>query len=186
MTQTIYDLVIVGGGASGMMAAAVASENGASVALIEKNNRLGEKLRISGGGRCNITNAEFDLRALLKNYGKAEQFLYSAFTEFGVKDTIDYFTDLGLPIMVEARKRAFPVSEKADDVVHAMTHVLHKNNVDIIANTLVTKINHSKSTIFSITCGNRTIKGKSYILASGGTSRPETGATGAQCQITDA
>jgi len=178
MAQKIYDLVIVGGGASGIMAAVVASRKGASIAIIEKNNRLGEKLRISGGGRCNITNAEFDLRALLKNYGKAEQFLYSAFTEFGVRDTIDFFEEIGLPIKIEARKRAFPVSDSASDVVHALTHELHKYNVDIITDTRVTRINHSKTTIFSITCGNRTVKGRNYILASGGTSRPETGSTG--------
>ena len=178
MAQKIYDLVIVGGGASGMMAGVIASRKGASVALIEKNNRLGEKLRISGGGRCNITNAEFDLRTLLKNYGRAEQFLYSAFTDFGVADTIDFFKELGLPIKVEARKRAFPVSDKAEDVIHALTHELHKYKVDIITSSPVTKINHSKTTIFSVTCGNRTIKGRNYILASGGTSRPETGSTG--------
>ncbi len=178
MAQTIYDLVVVGGGASGMMTAIVSARNGATVALIEKNNQLGEKLRITGGGRCNITNAEFDLRTLLKNYGKAEQFLYSAFTEYGVQDTIDFFKQLGLPVKIEAHKRAFPVSEKAEDVVNALIHELHKNNVDIITSSPVTKINHSKNTIFSITCGNRTIKGRNYVLATGGTSRPETGATG--------
>lgn len=178
MTKLIYDLVVVGGGASGIMAAAVASKKGATVALIEKNKRLGEKLRISGGGRCNITNAEFDLRILLKNYGKAEKFLYSAFTEFGVQDTIDFFEYLGLPIKIEQKKRAFPVSEKAEDVVNVLAKELVKNNVDILTNCQVTKINHSKDTIFSITCGNRTVKGRKYILATGGASRPETGSTG--------
>ena len=74
-----YDIIIVGGGASGMMSAITTSECGASVLLIEKNKRLGEKLRITGGGRCNILNAEYNLRTLLKNFGEGEQFLYSAF-----------------------------------------------------------------------------------------------------------
>ena len=73
----VYDLIVVGGGASGMMAAGRASERGLRVLLLEKNKRLGEKLRISGGGRCNITNAEEDERMLLSKYGKAESFLYS-------------------------------------------------------------------------------------------------------------
>ena len=178
MAKKIYDLVVVGGGASGMMAAVVAARNGAKVALVEKNNRLGEKLRISGGGRCNITNAEFDLRTLLKNYGSAEKFLYSAFTEFGVQETIDFFVHLNLPIKVEQRKRAFPVSENAEDVVDVLRQELQKLNVDIITNSPVTKINHSKDIIFSVQCGNRIIKGNNYLLASGGTSRPETGSTG--------
>ena len=178
MTKTIYDLVVVGGGSSGMMTAIVAARKGAKVALVEKNKRLGEKLSISGGGRCNITNAEFDLRTLLENYGNAEKFLYSAFTEFGVQDTIDFFAQLNLPIKVEQRNRAFPVSEKAEDVVDVLTQELQKLNVDIITNCSVTKINHSKNTVFSVQCGYRIIKGAKYVLASGGTSRPETGSTG--------
>ena len=83
----MYDLIVVGGGASGMMAAGRAAELGARVLLLEKNKTLGAKLAISGGGRCNITNAEEDERVLLKAYGKAEQFLYSLFAQFGVKDT---------------------------------------------------------------------------------------------------
>ena len=86
-TKKTYDVLIVGGGASGMMAAAVASSLGKQVLVLEKNTRLGEKLRISGGGRCNITNNESDVRALLAHYGDAEQFLYSAFAQFGVADS---------------------------------------------------------------------------------------------------
>ena len=108
----IWDVIIVGGGASGMFSGAVASARGLSVLIIDKNNSLGEKLKITGGGRCNITNAEYDTRVLLKNYGVAEKFLYSPFSIFGVKDTFSFFEKKGLPLVVQARKRAFPITEK--------------------------------------------------------------------------
>ena len=112
-----------------MMAAGRAAERGARVLLLEKNKRLGEKLRISGGGRCNITNAEEDERILLKAYGKAEQFLYSLFAQFGVKDTFAFFESRGLPLSVQARKRAFPRSEKAADVVRVLESYIKKGGV---------------------------------------------------------
>ena len=111
-----YDLIVIGGGASGMMAAGVAASRGLRVLLLEKNKRLGEKLRISGGGRCNITNAELDERALLPQYGSAEQFLYSPFAQFGVKYTFNFFESRGLPLVVQGLKRAFPKTENAEDV----------------------------------------------------------------------
>ena len=78
--ETIYDVIIIGGGASGMMAGAISGAKGKKVLILEKNKDLGEKLKISGGGRCNITNAEKDIRKFLANYGSAEQFLYSSFS----------------------------------------------------------------------------------------------------------
>ena len=90
-----YDLIVVGGGASGLIAAGRAAERGKRVLLLEKNKKVGEKLKISGGGRCNITNAEFDIRELLPAYGNAEQFLYSLFSQFGVKDTFLFLNQEG-------------------------------------------------------------------------------------------
>ena len=176
--STTYDVLVIGGGASGMMAAIVAAQNGASVLLIEKNKRLGEKLRITGGGRCNIYNAEQDLKIYLKNYGKAEQFLYSAFTKFGTAETAEFFDSIKLPTKVEAKNRAFPVTEKAVDVVHALTNKLHRLGVTTLTSTVVTKINYSDGTIRSVECDSNIYKATSYILATGGTSRPETGSTG--------
>ena len=173
-----YDVIVIGGGASGMMAAIAAATQGVKVLIIEKNKRLGEKLRITGGGRCNITNAEEDMRVLLKNYGKAEKFLYSAFTTFGVSHTIEFFADLKLPIKIEDRKRAFPTSEKAVDVVHAMQNKLHRLGVELTLKTPVTDILIKDSTITGIRCGDTTYTATNYILATGGTSRPETGSTG--------
>ena len=120
VSQIKYDVIVVGGGASGLMAAGRAAERGLRVLLLEKNRKLGEKLRISGGGRCNITNAELDPHILLKAYGKAEQFFYSLFAQFGVKETFSFFEKKGLPLVVQARKRAFPKTEKAEDVVKVM------------------------------------------------------------------
>src|SRR3989338_3083129 len=99
-----FDVIIIGGGASGMMAAGVAAQNGAEVLILEKNKNLGEKLKITGGGRCNVTNAEYDIHILLKKYSQAEQFLYSAFSQFGVKDTFNFFESHGLPLVVQEHK----------------------------------------------------------------------------------
>ncbi|MCF7973052.1 MAG: FAD-dependent oxidoreductase, partial [Phycisphaerae bacterium] len=82
-----FDVIVVGGGAAGMMAAGRAAEQGRRVLLVEKNQALGEKLSITGGGRCNITNAEYNNRILLVNYGEAEKFLYSTFSRFAVEQT---------------------------------------------------------------------------------------------------
>ena len=90
MPNDIWDVIIIGGGASGMMAGAIASLDKKKVIILDKNKSLGEKLKITGGGRCNITNGEEDVRVFLKNYGVSEQFLYSPFMRFGMKDTSCY------------------------------------------------------------------------------------------------
>src|SRR3989344_7170649 len=101
-TEMKYDVIVVGGGSSGLMAAGRAAEMGKRGLLLERNKRVGEKLRISGGGRCNITNNELDPHVLLRAYGKAEQYLYSLFSQFGVKETFSFFESKGLPLVVQA------------------------------------------------------------------------------------
>ena len=103
-----FDVVVIGGGASGMMAAGRAAECGARVLLLEKNKRLGEKLRITGDGRCNITNAEYDTHKFLDIFGSSRHFLFSSFSQFGVKDTFTFFESHGLPLVIQARLRVFP------------------------------------------------------------------------------
>lgn len=171
-----YDVIVVGGGASGMMAAGTAAARGKKVLIIEKNKVLGQKLNITGGGRCNVTNAEFDIRVLLRMYGKAEHFLYSAFAQFGVKDTFEFFESRGLPLVVQARKRAFPHTEKAPDVCNVMR--AYVKSCDIITGKSVTKISHADSGVTGVQVGKELYTADSYILATGGMSHPETGSTG--------
>ena len=173
-----YDVLVVGGGASGMMAAGRAAVLGKRVLLIEKNKRLGEKLRISGGGRCNITNAETDEHKLLKNYGTAEQFLYSTFAQFGVKDTFAFFESHGLPLVVQAGKRAFPQTERAEDVCRVLEAYIRKSGVDVRADAPVAKVLMDRGEITGVQAGGVTYTATNYLFATGGVSHPETGSTG--------
>lgn len=173
-----YDVIVVGGGAAGMIAAGRAAERGKRVLLLEKNARLGQKLSITGGGRCNITNAEENLRLFLAHYGKAEKFLYSAFTQFGVQQTIAFFADHGLPIVVQAGQRAFPKTEKASDVVKALESYLREGKVEVRTKASASSIIGKDGLVQGIMVGNETFTAKSYILATGGQSHPETGSTG--------
>jgi len=173
-----YDVIVVGGGASGLMAAGRVAERGLRVLLLEKNKKLGEKLGISGGGRCNITNAEENVRMFAAMYGKAEQFLYSLFAQFGVKDTFAFFESRGLPLVVQARKRAFPASEKAGDVIKVLEKYVREGGVAVRTGSAVTKIISDKAGISAVYCGKAEYRARNYILATGSVSHPETGSTG--------
>ncbi len=173
-----FDVIVVGGGASGMMAAGVASNKGKRVLLLEKNKNLGEKLKITGGGRCNITNAEYNTRELLKNYGDDGKFLHSPFSQFGPKDTFEFFEKLGLPLIVQAHKRAFPNTEKAMDVFLALEKYLLQGKTVIKTNARVSKIISENSLITSVIAGGTTYTADSFIFSTGGISHPETGSTG--------
>lgn len=173
-----FDVIVVGGGPAGLMAAGRAGARGKRVLLFEKNKALGKKLRISGGGRCNITNAEEDTKVLLSHYGSAEQFLYSPFSEFGVPETFAFFESRNLPLMVEARKRAFPKSEKAADVVQTLATYVEKGNVDVRLGTPVRQVVVTNGTIEKIIASGGAYTADSYIFATGGLSHAETGSTG--------
>lgn len=173
-----FDVIVIGGGASGMMAAGVVGSSGKRVLILEKNRGLGEKLKITGGGRCNVTNAEFESRVFLENYGKAADFLHSPFSKFGVQDTFNFFESLGLPLVVQARKRAFPNTEKALDVFKALQKKLEKNRIIIKTGCAVKKILCQNNQIVGVETSLGKFAAKSYILATGGISHPETGSTG--------
>ncbi len=174
----IWDVIIIGGGASGLMAGAVSSSRGHSVLILDKNKTSGEKLKITGGGRCNITNNEPDIHKLLKVYGEGAPYLYSPFSIFGVKDTFKYFESRGLPLVTQARNRVFPATKKASDVFDILHKELIKNNAKLKQNCLVLGINHNKQKIVSIETNQGQFFAKSFILATGGMSHPETGSTG--------
>ncbi len=172
------DVIVIGGGASGLMAATVAAERGQRVLLLEKNRELGKKVRISGGGRCNITNAEMDVRMLLKKYGEAEQALYAAFARFGVPETFEFFTSRDLPLTVEVNKRAFPETERAADVVRVFEQALAAAQVEVKTGVAVTKVRSENGRVSGVVADNVVYRARSYVLATGGVSHPETGSTG--------
>jgi len=169
---------VIGGGASGLMAAGVAGARGKKVLLLEKNKKVGEKLRITGGGRCNITNNTLDLRTLLARYGDAEQALYSSYSQFGVKGTFEFFESLDPPLKTEANNRTFPQSENALDVVKVLEKYCKENGVTILTNTPVEKIITESALVTKIVTKGGAYTAKSIILATGGISHPETGSTG--------
>jgi len=173
-----YDVIVIGGGASGMMAAGRAGERGKRVLLLEKNKELGKKLSITGGGRCNILNAEEDQKKLLSNFGNAAKFLHSLFAQFNMQDAIDFFEGRGLPIVIEARKRAFPASQKATDVTKTMKKYVTKYRVELKTNTKVYGFKTKEKKIIGVDTDRGVFTADSYILSTGGFSHQETGSTG--------
>lgn len=172
------DVVIIGGGAAGMMAGAISSSLGAKVLILDKNKFFGEKLKITGGGRCNITNAKYDLHDFISRYGDASKYLFSAFTQFGVKDTFVFFEKRSLPLKVEAGDRAFPITDKAEDVYLALYNELKKFNVKLKNNSQIKGMTVENNLIKNVFTNNEIYEADSFILATGGMSHPETGSTG--------
>jgi predicted Rossmann fold flavoprotein len=179
MKRDVYDVIVIGGGPSGMMAAGRAGELGARVLLLEKNRKLGKKLSITGGRRCNITNAEPDNRLFLDHFPETKQFLFSPFSQFNVESTFEFFESRGLPLVVEERKRAFPKSQSAEDVCQVMVeYVEASGNVEVQLGAEVVNVMHRDNLIVGVQTKQKTYEGKKVILATGGLAAPETGSTG--------
>lgn len=178
LENTIWDVVVIGGGPAGMMAAGTAGSRGKKVLLIEKNKSLGKKLLITGGGRCNVTNAEEDLRVLLSKFKDSDKFLFSAFSQFSNKDTLSFFNGKGMETKVEAFGRVFPLSNTAQSVWNVLLEYLKANHVTIASNLAVTNIETKNNEVMCIYAGKRKIMAKSFVLSTGGMSHPETGSTG--------
>lgn len=171
-------VIVIGGGAAGMLAAGTAAERGLNVVLIEKNKVLGKKLMITGKGRCNITNACDDVETLLKNVVRNRRFLYSAFYGFDNMRTIDFFEGLGVKTKVERGERVFPLSDKSADVTAVLRKYLIDGNVEIIRDR-VDEICAEDGKITGVKCKDRGfMRADSVITATGGISYPITGSTG--------
>lgn len=170
-------VIVVGGGPAGMMAAAVAAENGARVTLLEKKERPGKKLKITGKGRCNITSA-LDRENFMSGYAGNGRFLYSALNQFSNQDLIQFFKDRGLPIVIERGQRVFPASGKAEDVVQVLYRNLLDNGVEIICNRQVEGVDINDNQVKGIKIEGEVIPCQVAVIATGGMSYPGTGSTG--------
>lgn len=176
----IWDVVVIGGGPAGMMASGRAAERGKQVLLLEKNTSLGKKLLITGGGRCNLTNNKTNTREMLSKYKGNDQFLFSAFSQFDVTSALSFFNDRGCPTKEEVGGRMFPVSDSSQSVYDVLYDYMKKGDVQIRKSSIVSglEIAKDKNSIIIHTKSGNDIHAKSCVLATGGTSRPETGSTG--------
>ena len=174
-----FDVAVIGGGPSGMIAAGRAAELGAKVVLIEKKEKLGRKLLMTGKGRCNLSHAEFQPREFIKGFGKNGNFLLSTLSIFGVEDTINFFEKQGLKTKTERGKRVFPSTNKAHSVLGVLIKYLRKGSVLILSNTKVVSVKVIDNEIDYIFLDRkRRIKANKYIICTGGKSYPITGSTG--------
>ena len=170
-------IIVIGGGAAGIMAAIRASECGAKVTLFEKMPKIGRKLRITGKGRCNLTNTA-DMAEIIKNIPGNGKFLFSALKNFSSADTVKFFNELGIVTKIERGGRIFPASDDANEVIDALTRKLAILGVEIKINSPVTDILAENKKIIGVVVGGKIFKADAVILATGGASYPATGSTG--------
>ncbi len=169
-------VAVIGGGAAGMMAAVFAAQSGADVVLFEKNDRLGKKLRITGKGRCNVTN-ECGINEFMQNVPTNPRFLYAALNRFEPADTMEFFESCGVKLKVERGRRVFPVSDKAQDIVNALISKCRESGVNII-NRKIKNISIEDGQIVGVSDGQLTHECDAVIVCTGGKSYPQTGSDG--------
>ncbi len=170
-------VIVIGGGASGIMAAIRAAENGAQVILFEKMPQIGRKLRITGKGRCNLTNRA-DIEEIIKNIPGNGKFLYSALNNFSSEDTVNFFESLGVATKIERGGRIFPVSDDAGEVIEALTKKMAILGVEVRNNSPVTEILAKNKKIVGVLVNGKIFECDAVILATGGASYPATGSSG--------
>lgn len=172
-----YPIIVIGAGASGLMAATTAAMYGKKVLVLEKMPRPARKIMITGKGRCNLTN-NTDLNGLINNTCRNARFLYSAYSRFGAEDTIAFFERAGVPLKTERGNRVFPVSDKSVDIVDALVNSAKKSGVKIV-NKEVADILTKDGAVSGVKCSDGTIfECESLLIATGGKSYPTTGSTG--------
>ncbi|PKN71267.1 MAG: NAD(P)/FAD-dependent oxidoreductase [Deltaproteobacteria bacterium HGW-Deltaproteobacteria-12] len=172
-----FDVIVVGGGASGMMAAGRAGEQGAKVLLLEKTDGCGKKILVSGKTRCNLTN-DAALKDFIAMYGVNGRFLYNAFHHFFRPELLNFFAGYGIETKLERGGRFFPVSDDARDVVKALEQYLRDQQVQISLNTKVTAIRPENESLLEVQTSGVSYLAKAVILATGGASWPQTGSAG--------
>jgi len=173
----VAKIIIIGGGPAGMMAAVTASSKH-DVVLIEKNEKLGKKLFITGKGRCNITNAK-DIGDFFEHIPCNPHFLYSSLYSFTNEDTMNFFKELGVDLKVERGDRVFPQSDKSSDIIKAFNMELKNKNVKVLLNSKVKKLIRNNEQVTSVEIADgETIYGDYFILCTGGLSYPQTGSSG--------
>ncbi len=171
------ELVVIGGGAAGMMCAYNAAQRGMSVVLVDPNRQLGRKVRITGKGRCNVTN-NCDIKEFMRNIPGDGRFLYSALNRFSPADTIAFFESHGLPLKTERGNRVFPVSDNANDVAGLMARLCERNGVTLIRST-AKKILTEGGAVSAVVTEEGTIACRAAAVCTGGLSYPLTGSNGA-------
>jgi predicted Rossmann fold flavoprotein len=173
----VAKVIIIGGGPAGMMAAITASSKH-DVVLIEKNEKLGRKLFITGKGRCNITNAK-DIGDFFEHIPCNPHFLYSSLYSFTNEDTMSFFKELGVDLKVERGDRVFPQSDKSSDIIKAFNMELKNKNVKVLLNSKVKKLTRNNQKIVGVELANGdNVYGDYFILCTGGLSYPQTGSSG--------
>lgn len=171
-----YDCIIIGGGAAGLMAACTSARAGKKVLLLERNDRLGRKLAITGKGRCNVTNQCTD-EEFFENIPVGGKFLYSAYRNFNCYDCMEFFESLGVPLKTERGNRVFPVSDKAGDIVSALEKACKGSGVTVV-HKRVSEVLAEDGVIVGVRCGDTVYNAVSVLIATGGKSYPVTGSDG--------
>lgn len=171
-------VLVIGGGAGGMMAAIFAARSGAQVTLLERNEKLGKKVYITGKGRCNVTN-DCTLDEFLRETPRNPRFLYSALSFFSPQDMMALMEESGCPVTVQRGRRVFPASEKASDVIRTLTRLLQQSGAEVRLNTRVKALNQAEGRVSGVALMNgEVLSADAVVLATGGRSYPMTGSTG--------
>ena len=174
----MIDVIVIGGGPAGLMAAIAAAEQHKKVVLLEKGSKVGKKLAISGGGRCNVTN-RLSVEEIVKHIPGNGRFLYSPFTIYNNENIIEFFEGLGVKLKEEDHGRMFPVSNRAQDVVDALINEMKRLKVDVRLNTPVGKLLMDDEKIYGVRLTDGTeLRAKAVVVAVGGKAVPQTGSTG--------
>lgn len=168
-------VIVIGGGASGIVAAISAKRNGADVTLLERNSRVGKKILATGNGRCNLTNINSDISFY---NGQNSKFIYSTFGQFGIQETLSFFEKLGIEYKVEGNGKVFPMSDQSSSVLDVLLYELNHLGVLIITDCYATELKKNKETFIVKSSDNKTFLCDSIVFATGGKSMPTSGSDG--------